>query len=209
MLAVSDTGTGMTPEVLARAFEPFFTTKEVGKGTGLGLAMIYGFARQSRGHVAIYSELGQGTTVRLYLPRLEITVASIPEAAASHAAGGGESILVVEDDANVRKLVVRQLTDLGYRVLEAANGKAALEIIDSGVAIDLLFTDVVMPGGMNGRQLAEAAHERRPELKTLFTSGYTADTILRHGTLDAGTRLLSKPYRKRDLAAKIRESLDG
>ena len=209
MLAVSDTGTGMTPEVLARAFEPFFTTKEVGKGTGLGLAMIYGFARQSRGHVVIYSEVEQGTTVRLYLPRLEVAIAPPPEAAAPHAAGGGETILVVEDDANVRKLAVRQLTDLGYQVLEAPNGKAALDIIDSGVAIDLLFTDVVMPGGMNGRQLAEAARERRPDLKALFTSGYTADTILRHGTLDTGTRLLSKPYRKRDLAAKIREALEG
>ncbi len=209
MLAVSDTGTGMTPEVLQRAFEPFFTTKEVGKGTGLGLAMIYGFARQSRGHVVIYSEVDQGTTVRLYLPRLEVAIAPTPEAASSHAAGGGEIVLVVEDDNNVRKLVVRQLTDLGYQVLEAANGKAALDIIDSGAAIDLLFTDVVMPGGMNGRQLAEAARERRPGLKALFTSGYTADTVLRHGTLDAGTKLLSKPYRKRDLAVKIREALDG
>lgn len=209
MLAVSDTGTGMPPEVLQRAFEPFFTTKEVGKGTGLGLAMIYGFARQSRGHVVIYSEVGQGTTVRLYLPRLEVAIAPTPEAAAPHAAGGGEIILVVEDDTNVRKLVVRQLTDLGYQVLEAAHGKAALEIIDSGKPIDLLFTDVVMPGGMNGRQLAEAAHERRPGLKALFTSGYTADTVLRHGTLDAGTKLLSKPYRKRDLALKIREALEG
>jgi CheY-like chemotaxis protein len=199
----------MTPEVLQRAFEPFFTTKEVGKGTGLGLAMIYGFARQSRGHVVIYSEVGQGTTVRLYLPRLEVAIAPTPEAASPHAAGGGETILVVEDDTNVRRLVVRQLVDLGYQVLEAANGKAALEIIDSDAAIDLLFTDVVMPGGMNGRQLVEAARQRRPDLRALFTSGYTADTILRQGTLDSATKLLSKPYRKRDLALKIREALEG
>ncbi|HJR23570.1 MAG TPA: PAS domain S-box protein [Dongiaceae bacterium] len=209
MMAVTDTGTGMPDDVLAHVFEPFFTTKEVGKGTGLGLSMIYGFAKQSGGHAKIYSEVGHGTTVRLYLPRL--TTESKPEAAAAAPPrkGGGETILVVEDNPDVRRLVVRQLRDLGYEVIEAANGPQALQILDGGGSIDLLFTDVVMPGGMTGRQLAEAAKTRRPDLKTLFTSGYTEDSILRLGKLDPGVRLLSKPYRKHELATRVREALDG
>ncbi|HJT11516.1 MAG TPA: PAS domain S-box protein [Dongiaceae bacterium] len=209
MMAVTDTGTGMPEDVLAHVFEPFFTTKEVGKGTGLGLSMIYGFAKQSGGHAKIYSEVGHGTTVRLYLPRL--TTESKPEAAAvaPPRKGGGETILVVEDNPDVRRLVVRQLRDLGYEVIEAANGPQALQILDGGASIDLLFTDVVMPGGMTGRQLAEAAKTRRPDLKTLFTSGYTEDSILRLGKLDPGVRLLSKPYRKYELATRVREALDG
>ncbi|HEY3147257.1 MAG TPA: PAS domain S-box protein, partial [Dongiaceae bacterium] len=211
MMAVTDTGMGMSADVLAHVFEPFFTTKEVGKGTGLGLSMIYGFAKQSGGHVKIYSEVGHGTTVRLYLPRLTGATATAGPAVAASAAGegGGETILVVEDNPDVRRLVLRQLRDLGYAVIEAANGPQALKILEDGASIDLLFTDVVMPGGMTGRQLAEAAKGRRPHLKTLFTSGYTEDSILRLGKLDPGVRLLSKPYRKHELAMRIREALDG
>jgi PAS domain S-box-containing protein len=210
MMTVTDTGIGMPPDVLAHVFEPFFTTKEVGKGTGLGLSMIYGFAKQSGGHAKIYSEVGHGTTVRLYLPRLTNESLKSDSAAVTPARkGGGETILVVEDNPDVRGLVLRQLRDLGYEVIEAANGPQALKILDDGAAIDLLFTDVVMPGGMTGRQLAEAAKTRRPNLKTLFTSGYTEDSILRLGKLDPGVRLLSKPYRKHELATRIRESLDG
>ena len=210
MMTVTDTGTGMPPDVLAHVFEPFFTTKEVGKGTGLGLSMIYGFAKQSGGHAKIYSEVGHGTTVRLYLPRLtNESLRSDSAAAAAPHKGGGETILVVEDNPDVRRLVLRQLRDLGYEVIEAANGPQALKILDEGAAIDLLFTDVVMPGGMTGRQLAEAAKTRRPDLKTLFTSGYTEDSVLRLGKLDPGVRLLSKPYRKHELATRIREALDG
>jgi PAS domain S-box-containing protein len=210
LMAVTDTGTGMSPEVLAHVFEPFFTTKDVGKGTGLGLSMIYGFAKQSGGHVKIYSEVGHGTTVRLYLPRLASAAAAASPAAPAPAGGkgGGETILVVEDNPDVRRLVLRQLRDFGYTVIEAANGPQALKILEDGAAIDLLFTDVVMPGGMTGRQLAEAAKGRRPNLKTLFTSGYTEDSILRLGKLDPGVRLLSKPYRKHELATRVREALD-
>ncbi|HUL10156.1 MAG TPA: PAS domain S-box protein, partial [Candidatus Acidoferrum sp.] len=212
MLAVTDTGTGMASEVLERAFEPFFTTKGVGKGTGLGLSMIYGFAKQSRGHVKIYSEVGHGTTVRLYLPRLTDAPAPAEASAVAHPPAhprGGETILVVEDDGQVRAFVLGQLRDLGYRVLEAADGPEAQAILASDAAIDLLFTDVVMPGGLTGRQLADAAKRRRPELKMLFTSGYTEDSVHRLGQLDLGVRLLSKPYRRQELAQRIREALDG
>ncbi len=210
MMAVTDTGSGMPRDVLAHVFEPFFTTKEVGKGTGLGLSMIYGFAKQSGGHAKIYSEVGHGTTVRLYLPRLtNESLRSDSTAVGPPRKGGGETIQVVEDKTDVRHLVLRQLRDLGYEVIEAANGPQALKILNDGAAIDLLFTDVVMPGGMTGRQLAEAAKTRRPNLKTLFTSGYTEDSILRLGKLDPGVRLLSKPYRKHELATRIREALDG
>ncbi|HNB26899.1 MAG TPA: PAS domain S-box protein [Alphaproteobacteria bacterium] len=210
MLAVSDTGTGMPPEVLAHAFEPFFTTKEVGKGTGLGLAMIYGFARQSGGHARIYSEVGHGTTVRLYLPRLaQAAPAEAAAPAAPAKSGGGETILVVEDDAKVRRLALAQLESLGYRAIEAANGKEALAIVESGAVIDLLFTDVVMPGGMTGVQLAEAATKLRPRLRVLFTSGYAEGSMQHRGVGEPGIKLLSKPYRKQLLAQKIREALDG
>ncbi|WP_119303130.1 PAS domain-containing protein [Dongia deserti] len=210
MMAVTDTGTGMSPDILAHVFEPFYTTKEVGKGTGLGLSMIYGFAKQSAGHAKIYSEVGHGTTVRLYLPRLSNASATADSApAATPHKGGGEVILVVEDNPDVRRLVLHQLRGLGYQVIEAANGPQALRILEDGASVDLLFTDVVMPGGMTGRQLAEAAKSRHPNLKTLFTSGYTEDSILRLGKLDPGVRVLSKPYRKHELAACIRETLDG
>jgi PAS domain S-box-containing protein len=209
MLAVTDTGSGMPPEVLERAFEPFFTTKEVGRGSGLGLSMVYGFAKQSRGHLKIYSEVGHGTTVRLYLPRVvSDSMAAAPSAAASEHPRGGETVLVVEDDPDVRRYVVSQIRDLGYRVIEAADGLQAQAILDGDTPIDLLFTDVVMPGGMTGRQLADAAKHRRPELKTLFTSGYTENSIVHQGKLDPGVHFLAKPYRRQDLASKLREALD-
>jgi PAS domain S-box-containing protein len=208
-LAVTDTGTGMTPEVLEHAFEPFFTTKEVGKGTGLGLSMIYGFAKQSQGHVKIYSEVGHGTTVRLYLPRkTAATDAAAPAAIEQTQIRGTETILVVEDDADVRAFVREQLRDLGYRVIEAADGPQAQRILDGDQPVDLLFTDVVMPGGMTGRQLADAARARRPGLRAVFTSGYTENSIVHQGKLDKGVSFLSKPFRRQELALKIRETLD-
>jgi CheY-like chemotaxis protein len=211
MLAVTDTGTGMPPEVIEHAFEPFFTTKEIGKGSGLGLSMIYGFAKQSGGHLKIYSELGHGTTVRLYLPRLSAEAAPATTALAGPAdhPRGGETILVVEDDADVRRFVVGQLRDLGYRVLEAADGPSAQTILDSDQSIDLLLTDVVMPGGITGRHLAEEAKQRRPNLKTLYSSGYTENSIVHQGKLDPGVHFLAKPFRRQDLAVKVREALDA
>jgi CheY-like chemotaxis protein len=211
MLAVTDTGKGMPAEVVDRAFEPFFTTKEVGKGTGLGLSMIYGFAKQSGGHVKIYSEVDHGTTVRLYLPRQAGAVATAtPATPMQHDhPRGGEMILVVEDDADVRAFVVGHLRDLGYRVVETKDGPSALGTLEDSTPIDLLLTDVVMPGGMTGRQLSDEAKYRRPGLKTLFISGYTEDSIVHQGKLDPGVNFLSKPFRRRDLALKVREALDA
>jgi PAS domain S-box-containing protein len=209
MLAVSDTGTGIAPEHLPRVFEPFFTTKDKGKGTGLGLAMVYGFVKQSGGHVKVYSEVGQGTTVRMYLPR--VAAADLPAAPPGQAAvgaPGGGVILLVEDDDLVRTYAARELRDLGYTVIAASNGPSALEIVREREDIDLLFTDVVMPGGMSGRQLAEAALSLRPRMRVLYTSGYTENAIVHHGRLDAGVRLLSKPYRKAELARSVREALE-
>jgi CheY-like chemotaxis protein len=211
MLAVTDTGSGMPPDVSERAFEPFFTTKDQGKGTGLGLSMIYGFAKQSRGHLKIYSEVGHGTTVRLYLPRLSGagTAATAPAPVPVPHSRGGETILVVEDEADVRTFVVSQLRDLGYRVIEAADGPQAQNILESDQPIDLLLTDVVMPGGITGRLLAEGARLARPNLRTLFTSGYTENSIVHQGKLDPGVNFLSKPFRRQDLSLKVREALDG
>jgi len=210
VLAVTDTGSGMPPEVVERAFEPFFTTKEVGRGSGLGLSMIYGFAKQSGGHLKIYSEVAHGTTVRLYLPRQrgEGIVAPSPLAVPKEQPRGGETILVVEDDVDVRAFVLSQLRDLGYRVIEAADGPQAQRVLASDAPVDLLFTDVVMPGGMTGRQIADAAKRQRPQLKTLFTSGYTENSIVHQGKLDKGVNFLSKPYKRQDLAAAIRAALD-
>jgi signal transduction histidine kinase/CHASE3 domain sensor protein len=206
MLAVSDTGTGMPAEVRDKAFEPFFTTKEVGKGSGLGLSMVYGFVKQSGGHIKIYSEEGHGTTIRLYLPpadgHAETTVS-----AGTPASGGTETILVVEDDAMVRNFVIAQLHGLGYKTIAAADSRAALAHVDSGQPFDLLFTDVVMPGGMTGRQLAEEVAKRRPGTKVLYTSGYTDNAIVHHGRLDQGVMLLSKPYRSSQLARMVRLAL--
>jgi CheY-like chemotaxis protein len=211
MLAVSDTGSGMAPEVVDRAVEPFFTTKEVGKGSGLGLSMVYGFVRQSGGHLKIYSEIGLGTTVRLYLPQSTAAQAGEPatDAAAPVLPSGNETVLVVEDDAGVRAFVVAQLRDFGYRVLEAADGRQALTILAGDDRIDLLFTDVVMPRGMTGRELAEEAKQRRSQLKVLFTSGYTETSIVNQGQLDPAAHFLSKPFRRQELARKIREALDA
>ncbi len=210
MIAVADTGSGMSAETMAHVFEPFFTTKEAGKGTGLGLSHVYGFARQSGGHVRIYSELGHGTTVKLYLPRAEPEAHEPAREPRSTKAidGGSESILVVEDDDALRAYAVGILRELGYRVLEAANGPRALEQLASSAEVDLLFTDMVLPDGMTGRALAEEAHRLRPSLKVLFTTGYTRNAIVHHGRLDPGVRLLSKPFTFVDLAAKVRAMLD-
>jgi PAS domain S-box-containing protein len=209
LLAVTDTGTGMAPEVLERAVEPFFTTKELGKGSGLGLSMIFGFAKQSGGHLKLYSEPGHGTTVRLYLPRQTgEAVAEPPREERADLPAGHESVLVVEDDEDVRALTVSQLRELGYRVLEAADGPAAQTILDSEAPIDVILTDVVMPGGLTGRQLAEAAKRRRPHLKTLYTSGYTENSIIHQGKLDRGVHFLPKPFRRQDLAVKLRGAIE-
>ncbi|WP_082649835.1 PAS domain S-box protein [Bradyrhizobium lablabi] len=208
MIAVSDTGSGIPPALLERVFEPFFTTKEVGRGTGLGLSMVFGFVKQSGGHVKIYSEEGHGTSVKIYLPRatgLDQTAAEAQVAA--DVQGGSETVLVVEDDALVRRYVITQIESLGYTTLEAANASDALRVIDDVPTIDLLFTDVIMPGTMNGRQLVDEALKRRPGLKTLYTSGYTENAIVHHGRLDSGVLLLAKPYRKSELAKMIRLAL--
>jgi len=208
MIAVSDTGTGISPENLEKVFDPFFTTKDVGKGTGLGLSMVFGFVKQSGGHVKIYSEVGHGTSVKIYLPRSSGLQETASEAeVAANVRGGNETILVVEDDVLVRKYVITQIASLGYGTLQAANAAEALKLVDSGVPIDLLFTDVIMPGGMNGRQLVDAAMKLRPALRVLFTSGYTENSIVHHGRLDAGVLLLAKPYRKPELARMIRVAL--
>ncbi len=210
MIAVSDTGAGITPENLEKVFDPFFTTKEVGKGTGLGLSMVFGFVKQSGGHIKIYSEVGHGTSVKIYLPRSMRPGQSAEETVLpGQISGGDETVLIVEDDALVRKYVITQMTSLGYSTLQAANAAEALKIIDDGVAIDLLFTDIIMPGSMNGRQLSDEALRRRPSLKVLFTSGYTENAIVHHGRLDAGVLLLPKPYRKSELAKMIRIALAG
>jgi CheY-like chemotaxis protein len=211
MIAVGDTGAGMDRPTRERAFDPFFTTKEVGKGTGLGLSQVYGFARQSSGHVKIYSEVGEGTTVKIYLPRRhndaeEENAAKTPVAMPSV---GGETILVVEDDELLRTYTCDVLRELRYRVLEADSGAAALEMLSGVETLDLLLTDVVMPGGVNGRQLADQASRRRPGLKVLFMTGYTRNAIIHHGRLDAGVHMISKPFSFADLASKVRERLDG
>jgi len=206
MLAVSDTGTGMSKEVQDKMFEPFFTTKEVGKGSGLGMSMVYGFVKQSGGHIRIYSEEGHGTTIKLYLPpargQTETTVA-----AAVPPVGGSETILVVEDDALVRNFVTTQLQSLGYQTIDAVDGPTALRSVENGVTFDLLFTDVILPNSMTGRQLADEMTKRRPGIKVLYTSGYTDSAIVHQGRLDAGVLLLSKPYRKSQLAKMIRQAL--
>ncbi|MEH2627375.1 PAS domain S-box-containing protein [Bradyrhizobium sp. AZCC 1719] len=208
MLAVSDTGAGMPQDVLDKVFEPFFTTKEVGKGSGLGLSMVYGFVKQSGGHIRIYSEVGHGTTIKLYLPPARGQVEAAPPAA-TPLPHGNETIMVVEDDALVRNFVTAQLQSLGYRTVAAANGPAAMNLIEGGQAFDLLFTDVIMPGGMTGRELADKVLKLRPGIKVLYTSGYTDNAIVHQGRLDPGVLLLTKPYRKSQLANMIRRALSG
>ncbi len=213
MISVTDQGMGMNPETVARAFDPFFTTKPVGKGTGLGLSQIFGFMKQTGGHAAIYSEIGQGTTVKLYLPR------SFGEATDPHSSGSvdeieipransGETVLVVEDEQRVRHFSVDALRDLGYVVISAANGAEALKALAAQPQIDMLFTDIVMPE-MNGRKLADAAKEMRPDIKVLFTTGYTRNAVVHNGMLDAGVAFLPKPFSLTQLAEKIRAVLDG
>ncbi|MGH7044530.1 MAG: PAS domain S-box protein [Acetobacteraceae bacterium] len=207
---VSDTGVGMTAEVVSKAFEPFFTTKQIGQGTGLGLSQVYGFVKQSSGHVKIYSEVGSGTTVKIYLPRLLLQ----EEAAAGHPApvmvpdGKGETVLVVEDEGELRQLAVEMLEELGYRVLHAPDGATGLRLLDRHPEIVLVFTDVGLPGGMNGRQLADEARRRKPHLKVLFTTGYARNAIVHHGRLDPGVELITKPFTFAGLAAKVRHVLD-
>lgn len=210
MIAVSDTGAGIAPEHLARVFEPFFSTKEKGKGTGLGLSMVYGFVKQSGGHIKIYSEVGEGTTVRMYLPRSADSVPVARRATAVPApVKSGERVLLVEDDLLVLAYAREQLSLLGYAVTAAASGSEAMECLRRGDEIDLLLTDVVMPGGMSGRELADEASALRPGLKVLFSSGYTENAIVHQGRLDPGVRLLAKPYRRAELARRVREALDG
>ncbi|WP_210530135.1 hybrid sensor histidine kinase/response regulator [Rubellimicrobium arenae] len=211
LIAVSDTGTGMPPEVIARAFDPFFTTKPVGQGTGLGLSQVYGFVRQSGGHVKIYSEVGQGTCVKIYLPRM--TSAEAPDNAAEAPVElprgeAEETVLVVEDEPMVRQFTVDALAELGYRVLEADGAAVALRLLDAHPEVTLLFTDIVMPD-TNGRKLADEALRRRPGLKVLFTTGYTRNAVVHNGVLDPGVHLLGKPFTLEELAAKMREVLDG
>jgi PAS domain S-box-containing protein len=209
LIAVSDSGVGIPATILNKVFDPFFTSKEPGKGTGLGLSMVYGFVKQSAGHIKIYSEVGQGTTVRIYLPP-GTGAPLVSEAAVEPVIEGGhERILVVEDDELVRDYVITQLHTLGYTTLAAGNAADALAMIDTGAEFDLLFTDVIIPGGMNGRRLADEAQKRMPELKVLFTSGYTENAVIHHGRLDPGVLLLAKPYRKSDLATMIRKGLVG
>jgi signal transduction histidine kinase/DNA-binding response OmpR family regulator len=204
MLAVSDTGTGIPRESMARVFEPFFTTKPEGQGTGLGLSQVYGFVKQSGGHIKIYSEVGQGTTVKLYLPRTRKPEEGLGPVMTAPIEGGNETILVVEDDEGVRAAVIDMLGELGYSVLKAGNAEQALVILGSGATIDLLFTDVVMPGTIKTRELARRAQELHPAIAVLYTSGYTQNAIVHNGRLDEDVHLLSKPYRRDELARKLR-----
>jgi CheY-like chemotaxis protein len=212
MLAVSDTGIGMTADVIDKAFEPFFTTKKLGGGTGLGLSQVYGFVKQSGGHIKIYSEPGDGTTVRIYFPRASLPASTgeprpvspqIPEL------GGRETILLVEDNSDVRAYTTEILRELGYRVLEAHEGDTALGFLASEPEIKLLFTDIGLPGPFNGRQLSDEARKIRPDIKVLFTTGYAQNAIIHHGRLDPGVQLIVKPFSFAGLAAKIRQILDN
>ena len=209
LFAITDTGKGMDATTMARALDPFFTTKPSGEGTGLGLPQVYGFVKQSGGHLKIYSEVGDGTTVKLYLPRSLGQETAQPTRVAALAETGTETVLLVDDDEIVQATVSSMLEDLGYTVLSALSGVEALAILEKGVKVDLLFTDVVMPGAISGRQLAERAVERVPTIRILFTSGYTENAIVHNGRLDPGVELLSKPYGRQQLAAKVRRVLDG
>ena len=211
LLTISDTGTGMSTDVMQQAFEPFFTTKDVGKGSGLGLSMIYGFVRQSKGHVRIHSELGKGTAMSMCLPRsstFSVGKAAADGTPALSTAARGESILVVEDDAEVRAVTVNFLDELGYEIYEAATAEVALEIFQRNPKINMLLADIILPGGMDGRQLADRACELFPDLKILYMSGYTKDAMIHFDRLDDGVQLLVKPFAKADLAMKVRQILD-
>ena len=210
-LCVSDTGTGMSSDTISKAFDPFFTTKPIGMGTGLGLSMIYGFTRQSGGQTRIYSELGQGSMVCLYLPRY-LGEAEQPDAAETEPnlaprARQGETVLVIDDEPTIRMLVTDILEGLGYAALEASDGKAGLKILESDARVDLLITDVGLPGGMNGRQVADAARTQRPDLKVLFITGYAENAVLSHGHLDPGMHVLTKPFSMEAMSQRISELL--
>ncbi|WP_050421946.1 ATP-binding protein [Bradyrhizobium tropiciagri] len=207
-IALIDNGQGITEADLAKVFEPFFTTKDVGKGTGLGLSMVYGFVKQSNGHIVLDSELGRGTRVMLFLPRAAaVSPAAVPELRQPEARGAREIVLVVEDDRLVRSYVLTQIESLGYTTLAANSGAEALAVLDSGAPVDLLFTDVIMPGAMNGRDLATEAERRRPGLRVLFTSGYTENAIDQDGKLEQGILFLGKPYSRAQLARMLRVAL--
>ncbi|ATB39262.1 histidine kinase [Cystobacter fuscus] len=207
MLAVTDTGAGIPPDILERVFEPFFSTKPEGKGTGLGLSMVHGLVKQSGGHIKLYSEVGEGTTIKLYLPRVAQSEDVLTDISKAPVRGGTETILVVEDDDDVRETAVGLLSELGYRVLKARDAASALNVVESGIPIDLLFTDVVMPGPLRSPELARKAKERLPHIGVLLTSGYTENAIVHHGRLDPGVELLSKPYTREALARKVRHVL--
>jgi PAS domain S-box-containing protein len=211
LVGVSDTGHGMDEETLARVFEPFFTTKTSGRGTGLGLSQVYGFVRQTRGHIRIYSEIGEGTSVKVYLPRAPAEAAE-PEASERllelSTEGGAQTILVVEDHEELRAFSTGVLRELGYNVVEASSGRVALQVLQTKSDFDLLFTDVVLPDGMSGRELADEARRRQPRLKVLFTTGYIRNAIVHNGKLDIGVNLISKPFTYDQLAAKVRALLD-
>jgi len=206
---VRDTGEGIPPEIMERVFEPFFTTKEVGQGTGLGLSIVYGFAEQSGGFAEINSTPGNGTTVSLFLPRAQQTESRTAAPTSTKQPKGNETILLVEDDDLVREATGTMLRGLGYEVVEAENGPRALEILDGGVDLDLLFTDVVMPGGISGTMLAEQARQRRPELRVIVTSGYSDEVVQQDGFALYGVRLLSKPYTLQEMACTLREVLEA
>lgn len=212
LISVSDTGQGMDEDVLSHAIEPFFTTKEVGRGTGLGLSMVYGFIKQSGGHIRVYSERGHGTTVKIYLPRFYGPLPDNDTGTVSRATpvcGGDETVLVCEDDDKVRAYTVDVLKELGYRVMEADNGAAALQALETASEpIDLLFTDVILPGGMTGADIAQQARAQQPGLRILFATGYARNAIIHHGRLDPGVELLTKPFTYAELATKVREMLD-
>ena len=212
LIAVSDTGSGMSPEVIAKAFDPFFTTKATGKGTGLGLSQAYGFIKQSGGHIKIYSEIGQGTTVKIYLPRFHgenVSVAIQPGLKAQTALGRPEElILVVEDEERMRLVVEEAFRELGYKVVVAEDGKKALALLDANPGVSLLFTDVVMPE-MSGRELAKEALSRRPDLKVVYTTGFSRNAVIHNGILDPDVNFLAKPFTVENLARKVRSVLDG
>jgi len=210
-ICVTDTGEGMTPEVTSRAFDPFFTTKPAGKGTGLGLSMIYGFARQSNGQARIYSEVGEGTTVKIYLPRHMGKAAGEEDQEAKvplPRAEAGETVLVVDDEPTVRMLIGDTLNELGYTGIEAADAASGLKVLESDAKIDLLITDVGLPGGMNGKDMAERARAKRPDLKVLFITGYAQNAAISNGKLDPGMHVLSKPFAMEKLASRIRQIIE-
>jgi CheY-like chemotaxis protein len=211
-LCVTDTGTGMTPAVMAHVFEPFFTTKPFGQGTGLGLSMIYGFARQSGGQIRIYTEVGKGTTMCLYLPRHDRNAEQEDGLSDLHKiapAGDGEVVMVIDDEPTIRMLISEVLEEQGYSTIEASDGPSGMRVLRSAARIDLLITDVGLPDGMNGRQIADAARELRPDLKVLFITGYAENAVVRNGHLEKGMQVFAKPFEVNALARKIREIIES